>query len=357
MIAIDVSSAAGKPPFGGIDGSIRSLVPELLRLDPNTRYVLCHDFSRWRKHGAYDPGAPNARVRVIQDPLNALLIRGTRLFHSLHTFLPRTPRVVKLGTVWDLNAVRNPQWCTPHWHEKRSRRISDVVSRSDVILTTSRFMAEELIDEYGLDASRVRTLPLAVDTKAFAAVSSDTAAKVRAEYGDYLISIGLLTHRKNFPRLIEAMAPLGALRLVLVGRGSDAETEVEAAIDRFGMRERVTRLAGVDHARLVELIGSAHACAVPSLYEGFGLTPLEAMACGTPVVCSNAASLPEAAGDGAVLVDASDPEALGDAIRRVVEDVAFAAQLRERGLARARASTWESSAARLLELYRELGAT
>jgi glycosyltransferase involved in cell wall biosynthesis len=120
------------------------------------------------------------------------------------------------------------------------------------------------------------------------------------------------------------------------------------------MRARTVRMTGVPEAELAALIGAARVCAVPSLYEGFGLTPLEAMACGTPVVCSNAASLPEAAGDAALFVDARSSEALEDALRRVVSDSALAADLRTRGLARARAMTWEASARRLHALHRQL---
>jgi glycosyltransferase involved in cell wall biosynthesis len=110
----------------------------------------------------------------------------------------------------------------------------------------------------------------------------------------------------------------------------------------------------VPEPELVALIGAARACAVPSLYEGFGLTTLEAMACGTPVVCSNAASLPEAAGDAALLVDARRADELEAALRRVVFDSALAADLRARGLAHARAMSWAASARRLRAIYRAI---
>jgi alpha-1,3-rhamnosyl/mannosyltransferase len=120
------------------------------------------------------------------------------------------------------------------------------------------------------------------------------------------------------------------------------------------MEKRVTRMDNVSQQELVALIGAAHACVVPSLYEGFGLTVLEAMGCGTPVVCSQAASLPEAAGDAALLVDAGDLEALGSGIRSIVEDNELAARLRELGLARAREMSWSASARNLRALYRQV---
>src|SRR5262249_61802251 len=124
------------------------------------------------------------------------------------------------------------------------------------------------------------------------------------------------------------------------------------ALDATGLRGRRVRLAGIPEQELVALIGAARVCSVPSLYEGFGLTVLEAMACGTPVVCSNAASLPEAAGDAALLVDARSSEALADALRRVCSDAGLAAELRARGLARAREMSWTAAARRLRSVYR-----
>ena len=149
------------------------------------------------------------------------------------------------------------------------------------------------------------------------------------------------------------MARLPELRLVLVGRGTDGEREVEEALDRTGMRARTLRLVGVPEAELVALIGAARVCAVPSLYEGFGLTVLEAMACGTPVVCSNAASLPEAAGDArAARRRALAPTRSRTRCAASCSDSALAAELRARGLARAREMSWTASARRLRAVYR-----
>ena len=120
------------------------------------------------------------------------------------------------------------------------------------------------------------------------------------------------------------------------------------------MGERVVRLSGIAQQELISLLGAARVCAVPSLYEGFGLTVLEAMACGVPVVCSTAASLPEAAGDAALNVDPTDVDGLEHALRRVVEDSDLAAELRRRGLDRARELSWEASAWRLRRLYRSV---
>jgi glycosyltransferase involved in cell wall biosynthesis len=354
VIALEVSTAAGKPPYGGIGGTIRAMVGELLAQDRETEYALCYRFGRWRRGNLWRPAAENARVRVLVDPLNGLILRGARLLHSMGVYLPRTPRVTKLVTIHDLNAVRNVAWVTQSWHEKRSGKIALTISRADHVMTYSAFTANEICEHYSLPAERVHPVLLGVDCARFAPPAPEVVAGLRAKHGDYVISIGLLTPRKNFATLIEAMARLPELRLVLVGRDSDGAAEVEAALDRTGMRARTLRMTGVPESELVALIGAARACAVPSLYEGFGLTTLEAMACGTPVVCSNAASLPEAVGDAALLVDARSSEALEGALRRVAFDSALAADLRARGLAHARAMSWSASARRLRAVYRAI---
>jgi glycosyltransferase involved in cell wall biosynthesis len=352
LFALEVSSAGGRPPLGGVGGTIRGMVGALLADDPNTTYALCTRLSRWRQPNHWRPEAANARVRFIADPWNGVILRGAKLFHAMGVFVPKTPRIPKLVTIHDLNAVRNTEWVSERWHERRGGKIADAVARADHVVTYSAFTAGEVREEYGLPGERVHPVHLGVDCARFHPAPPEAIAKLRESHGDYVISIGLLTRRKNFPTLIAALARTPELRLVLVGRGSDGEREVEEALDRHGMRARTTRLSGLPEEELVALVGAARACAVPSLYEGFGLTVLEAMACGTPVVCSNAASLPEAAGDAALLVDARSPEALADALTRAASDSGLAAELRARGLARAREMSWRAAARRLRSLYR-----
>jgi len=347
-----VSSAAGPGPAGGVGGAIRGTVGALLADDPGTEYLLCTRLSRWRKGEPWRPDAPNARLRLAADPLNGLLLRGASLFHAHGVFVPSTPRVPKLVTIHDLNAVRNTEWVSERWHERRGGKIADAVARADHVVTYSAFTAGEVCEEYGLPRERVHPVHLGVDCARFRPPTPETVAKTREAHGEYVIAIGLVSRRKNFPALVEALARLPQLRLVLVGRGSDGESELEESLERHGLRARTTRLSGLPEPELVALIGAARACAVPSLYEGFGLTVLEAMACGTPVVCSNAASLPEAAGDAALLVDARSPEALADALARVTHDSDLAGELRGRGLSRARAMSWTASARRLRAVYR-----
>lgn len=355
MIALEVSSAARRPPLGGIAGTIRALVGALLRLDSETRYALCYRLSRWRRGHLYRPDAPNACIRVLQDPLNGLILPRARLLHSMGISLPHTPhRVPKLVTVHDLNAVKNTNWVTEHWHERRGARIADVIRRADHVVTYSRFIADEVCDYYRLPAERVHPVLLGVDAERFAPPPAKDVSAVRSELGDYVMGVGVLTPRKNYVRLMEAVASLPALRLVWVGHESNGAAGFRSAAEATKLGDRLVHLPRVDHERLVRLMAGARVFVVPSLYEGFGLTPLEAMAAGAPVICSTAASLPEVTGDAALRVDASDVEALRDAIARVAHSSALAATLRASGFARAREMSWERSAHALRALHRRI---
>jgi alpha-1,3-rhamnosyl/mannosyltransferase len=197
----------------------------------------------------------------------------------------------------------------------------------------------------------VHAVPLGVDCERFRPPAPERIRALREEYGDYVMAVGLITPRKNLPALVQALARLPELRLLLVGRPSDGSVELGRAVQQARLGTRVRLLSNLSGEQLSELMGAARVFAVPSLYEGFGLTALEAMACGVPVVCSRATSLPEVTGDGALLVDARSSEALADALCAVVDDTELAASLRSRGLERARELSWERAARTLSALY------
>jgi glycosyltransferase involved in cell wall biosynthesis len=174
----------------------------------------------------------------------------------------------------------------------------------------------------------------------------------------YLLAVGLLQPRKNLGRLLEAFSQVAAeelgLTLALVGRTGWGAEAVQERIARPDLAGRVRLLGAAPDEDLPLLYGGALALCYPSLYEGFGLPPLEAMACGTPVVVAGTTSLPEVVGDAGVLVDPEDVASIADGIRRVVTDEGLRRELSRRGLARAAQFSWGECARRHLALYREL---
>jgi len=210
-----------------------------------------------------------------------------------------------------------------------------------------------------VDPSRVTAIPLAAD-ESFARVDDERRLReVRARHatGDrFLLHVGAISPRRNIPRLLEAFARVRAvapdLTLALAGPVEPPSPPLEPLIARLGLDGAVRLMGYVPTADLPALYSAALAVVYPSLYEGFGLPVVEAMACGAPVVAGNTSSLPEVAGEAALLVDPLDTEALTQAIRSLVESRELRARLSEEGRARAARFRWEETARRTLEVYR-----
>jgi glycosyltransferase involved in cell wall biosynthesis len=227
------------------------------------------------------------------------------------------------------------------------------VRRATWLITISQASRRDLVRLYGADPERIAIAYPAVDAR-FRPASSDEVERVRAHYGlapRYLLHLGTLKPRKNLPRLIEAFSRANLppdTQLVLAGMASQRADVLERVLDRTDrrVRERVRRLAYVPLEDLPALYSGAAGVAIVSLYEGFGMPALEALACGAPLVAGNRGSLPEIVTDGetGLLADPLDVAAIADALGRVVNDSTLAAQLRQAGPERARDFSWAEAA-------------
>ena len=282
-IVLEVSSAAGRPPFGGIPSLIRRQVEALLAVDPNTRYSLRYKFSRWRKGDLFRPQQGHAPTPIVVGPLGTWVARDASLIHFMSGFVARAGSALKLATIYDLTHLRYPEWVSDHHRERRQRQLEDMVRAADHIVTTSEFTAGDVCDAFRIGRDRVHSVLAGVDLSTFHPLPPSEIAAVRATYGDYVLAIGLLTPRKNFIALVEAMRALPDLRLVLVGNSSHGSRAFFDAVERCRLRDRVLHLQGVPQQELVRLINGARVFAAPSLHEGFGLVVLEALACGVPI--------------------------------------------------------------------------
>jgi glycosyltransferase involved in cell wall biosynthesis len=232
----------------------------------------------------------------------------------------------------------------------------------DAVATDSEHARGALVRYLGLRPERVPVVPLGVDGGRFRPVAPEQARAVAARYGldgPFVLYVGAYQARKNILALIDAFARVRRerpeLRLALAGPSPWAYPALRERLEGLGSAA-VRALGYVADADLPSLYGAASVYVLPSLYEGFGIPVLEAMACGTPVVCSTASSLPEVAGDAALLVDPHDRDAIAAALGRVVSEPGLAADLRRRGLARAGRFTWERTAAGYAALYQRLRA-
>ena len=213
----------------------------------------------------------------------------------------------------------------------------------------SEYVAAEIRDIYRIEPQRVVAVPLGVRPM--------PTGTHPAPGAPYVLALGSVERRKDLTTLVAAFDALASqdseLRLVHAGPDGNASDDLADAIGRSPHRDRILRLGWVDDGARSALVEQAAAVAYPSLYEGFGLVPLEAMAAGRPVVTTAVSSIPEVAGDAAVYAPVQDPDGLAEALQRVLTDSSLAADLADRGRARAAAYTWERTAAGLVALYRQ----
>ena len=292
----------------------------------------------------------------IRTPLEAL-VGQVDVFHATNYLLTHpVQRAKRVVSIYDLTLI-----CFPEWHPaKRLRRmrlgLRVSAKAADRIIAPSRATKDDIVKHLAVDPERVAIVPGGVDPsfRPLPRAEVDAAlAPLGLAFGAYLLFLGTIEPRKNIGRLLDAVMKAGADvgPLVLAGADGWGNDELRPRIADLARQGRVRPLGYVPEALRPPLLGGARAFLYPSLYEGFGLPPLEAMACGTPVVTSAVSSLPEVVGDAALLIDPLDVDGLAGAIRRLWNDEGLRRDLRARGLARAREFSWERTARLTLEVY------
>lgn len=264
----------------------------------------------------------------------------------------RSPVVV---TVHDLTFVRHPELCDPWTRRTFAPLVSRAVRRGATLHVVSDFVRSEVLDTFDVPPERVVRVYFGL-----AATGGGDARAGRLLTGadHYVLALGTIEPRKNLPRLVTAFDRVAGrdprLRLVVAGPdgwGVDAFTDAVASARH---RDRIVRLGYVGDEQRRDLLAGATALAYPSLYEGFGHPPLEAMAARVPVVAASAGALPEVLGDAAVLADPLDVDGLAAAIEQVVSDEGLRTELIARGLARLSRYSWSTAADELVQVYAAL---
>ena len=264
-------------------------------------------------------------------------------------------------TVHDLSWIRHPETHPALRVRQLHRHFQNSLERADRIITVSQFVRKELIEVFGTAADRIIPIGLGAELACQprpSAQTQSTLSLLNLRHGQYLLALGTLEPRKNPQTLLRAYAALpAALRdnypLVWVGMPGwgDAVYPEAEALERAGQLRWTGYLS---RDRVLDVLAGARLLAYPSLYEGFGLPVLEAMQAGVPVVTSRVSSLPEVAGDAALLVDPLDPQALREGLSALLEDENLRAQCIARGLQRSRLFGWNQTVRQTLAVYRSV---
>lgn len=362
--------------FPGIGRYVRNLAPALaahltgeerLSVLWNPADPTAWDPSPLATAGVTPIPAPVSPFALRQQWTLPRLLRGLRpraLYHSTYYLMPYRPSLPTVLTVYDLIPLLFPE--TVSWRARLFFRVATglALRAADHVIAISRASRRDLLTHFPIHPTRVTAIPLAVEPR-FHPRPPEEVQGLCARYGlpeDYLLYLGINKPHKNLVRLIRAYARLAGIRsaaglatppLVIAGAWDPRYPEPRQEVHARGLEDTVRFLGPVADADLPALYTGCTAFVFPSLYEGFGLPVLEAMACGAAVICSDRSSLPEVAGDAALLVDPTREEALTAAMDRVLREPGLAEALRARGRMRARSFTWERTAQETLAVYRD----
>jgi alpha-1,3-rhamnosyl/mannosyltransferase len=330
-----------------------------------------------------DPGQPSSwdpaalageRAQVVDVPLSPFslgqqwsiprLLRhlGADVYHSPYYLMPYCPGVPVVVTVYDLIPLLFPRLTSARARLLFRWTMALALRTASHVIVISEATCCDLLAFFRLSPQKVTTIHLAA-ASSFCPPPHTEVERVCHKYAlpqDYVLYLGINKPHKNLVRLVEAWGQrrdsqftIRNSQLVIAGAWDSRYPEPRQRVAALGLEVAIRFLGPVPEADLPALYAGTALFVFPSLYEGFGLPVLEAMACGAPVACSNTSSLPEVGGDKVLYFDPADVEAIAGALRQALADPDLRAELRERGLARAAQFSWERTAQETLHLYRE----
>ncbi|HZS75816.1 MAG TPA: glycosyltransferase family 1 protein [Ktedonobacteraceae bacterium] len=291
---------------------------------------------------------------------------GVDILHVPYFAPPYFSRVPCVVTIHDVIPLRLPAYRASPFMRAYLQLVSRAAHRAAMVITISQHAKQDIMDALKIPAERIRVIYEAAGDEYRPISDPETLARVRAKYGvgeRFIFYLGGLDQRKNVPQLVRAFAHLYSqmkepgLQLLIAGNPDKQRSPLfpdprPVAAD-LGMRGQII-YRFIDEEDKPAVYSAASLFVFPSLYEGFGLDPLEAMKCGTPVVCSNRTSLPEVVGDAALTFDPDNIGQMVAAMRELLTDADLAAKLRERSLERAKQFSWRKTAAETLAVYEEV---
>jgi glycosyltransferase involved in cell wall biosynthesis len=376
-IAIDYTAAIRQG--AGIGNYVRSLVDAMLAQDSTNQYTLLTSGHPTREHAF--PKASNVRGRSIfipdrylnvlwyrwRLPVHATIFTGlVDIYHGPDFVLPPiNGKVRKIVTVHDLAFLEHPEYAVPQLAAYLKKVVPEAVAAADVIAAVSHATRQTLIEYFHTPPEKITIIPNGIRSYFRRITDPILLSATRHKFGlkhPLVLGVGTLEPRKNHLGLIKAFhkAQSAAEKkqrpamLALAGGPGWLYDETQRLIAKLKLENKVRFLGRVSELELITLYSMADVFVFPSFYEGFGVPPIEAMACGAPVITSNTSSLPEVAGDAALLIDPHNTGEIARAMLRVLENEQLRDELRQKGYARAQHFTWPKSASKMLSVYQQL---
>ena len=379
-IGIDCSLVPGERT--GIGQYCYQLVHALSRIDSDNRYLLYPVFYyTFHPHYRQVSLPRTANMQMALQRLPPFLVRALRhsrspwfirewllgqvdIVHGTSFSAPRfrDPHKRLVMTIYDLSFLVHPEFHQEENVRHALQGTRETLARADAIIAISRATRQDLIDRLHAPADRIVVTQLAAGSQYVRVEDSRRKTQVREKYrlpSDFILCVGSIEPRKNIARLLQAYARLTSARqtgvqLVIAGGTGWLNTDIYSTVRRLGLETQVHFIGYVEENDLPVVYSLAAVFVYPSLYEGFGLPVLEAMQCGVPVLTSNVSSLPEVAGDAALLVTPTEVDDIAYGLKRLLEDADLRAELRARGYQRAREFSWERCARETLAVYKNV---
>ncbi len=363
IFTLDARTATGH--FPGIGRYVSSLAAELVpRLRPDELLAILTDAGARSNWALPEPGAGVRRLPVPNSPFSlsqqwrlAPMIRGSRVYHSPYFLMPYLAPAPTVLTVYDLIPLFFQEAVSPRTRLVFRIGMGLALRKARQVIAISESTRRDFSRHFGIDPAAIRTIPLAA-APAFQPVPRERVRQVREAFGlskDFLLYVGSNKPHKNLSALVQACAALPAdLPLVIAGAWDPRYPQARIAAETLGLAERVRFLGPLSDEDLAGLYTSCRLFVFPSLYEGFGLPLVEAMACGAPVASSEAGSLPEAGGQAAEYFDPRDPAAIAGTIRELLDSPARLQEMSTASLAQAGCFSWGRTADATIEIYRSI---
>ena len=315
------------------------------------------------KHAFCSPYGYRLISGFLPVPYSLFFGKDNQITHFFNYIVPPGVAGKTVVTVHDMVYKAYPETVRARTRHMLSLGLVQSMTRADRIVTDSEFSKSEIIKYYPEFASKIRVVPCGVDSEKFYPVHDETAfRKIQKKYqlpDSYFLYLGTLEPRKNLENLISAYAEFAKMqehpaKLVLAGAKGWLYDSIFQQVKRLHLEQQVIFTEYIQEQDLCTLMSCALAFVFPSIYEGFGMPPLEAMACGTPVLVSDSASLPEVTGTDAVIVKPDSIPDMTKGLNRLFTDENLRKMLSQKGLARAKSFSWEKSAELLYQVYQEL---
>ena len=376
-IAIDYTAATRQA--AGIGNYVRSLVDAMLAQDDTNQYTLLTSGRPPRERPF--PTAENVRGRslIIPDrylnvlwyrwrlPISATFFTGqVDIYHGPDFVLPPlNGKLRKVVTVHDLAFLEHPEYAVPELAAYLKKVVPEAVEAADVVASVSQTTRQTLIEHFQTPPGKITLVPNGIRAYFRRVTDPVLLEATRHKFGlksPLVLGVGTQEPRKNHLGLIKAFHKAVSTgnkstrpaMLALAGGSGWLYEETEQIVAELKLEKKVRFLGHVSDLELMMLYSLADVFVFPSFYEGFGVPPLEAMACGTPVITSNTSSLPEVVGDAAIMVNPHKINEIASAINRVLENKQLQEDLRQKGYARAAHFTWVRSAQKMLSIYTQL---